>query len=51
MSNGLRDATMLLTACLLYAAFTSGVANACGSAESKWVTAPAVKVVCIGATY
>ncbi len=46
MSSTIRDATMLLTACLLYVALTSGFANACLLIESRWVTAESAVALC-----
>ena len=46
MSSTIRDATMLLAACLLYVALTSGFANACLLVESKWVTAESAVALC-----
>ena len=46
MSSTIRDATMLLAACLLYVALTSGFANACQLLDSKWLTANSVAALC-----
>ena len=46
MSSTIRDATMLLAACLLYVALTSGFANACLLVDSKWVTAESAVALC-----
>lgn len=46
MSSTIRDATMLLAACLLYVALTSGFTNACLLVESKWVTVQSAVALC-----
>ena len=46
MSSTIRDATMLLAACLLYVALTSGFANTCLLIDSKWVTAESAVALC-----
>ena len=46
MLSTIRDATMLLAACLLYVALTSGFANACLLVENNWVSAQSAVALC-----